>query len=988
MKHFLIWIFLFFFAMSGFAQNLNIKGQITDTSGESIIGVNVKVKGKDTGTITDIDGNYHLQAASNDILVVSYIGFITQEVSVKNRTVVDIRLIEDVKALDEVVVVGYGTQRKADLTGAVIRADIKTLKRSPNSNVLQSLQGNVPGLNIGQVTNSGGTPSMSIRGTNTLGGNKDVLVILDGIIYTSSLSLINPDDIESIDILKDASSTAVYGAQAANGVVMITTKKGVEGKPKISFSSSYTFSNPTHNYRPMNREEYLDNVRDFYYTEAFLGPDYTTPNPEFDLASKLPDAPLRNENGNVSPYNYNWWDEGTQSGHLFENRFNISGGSKSINYMLSYSNTDQRGFIVNDDFKRNSVRLNLNAEVAPWWKIGIQTFGAFVNQDGAEPGLWNLITQSPLIEPYDANGKIKPYPFNTLDTNPFMGSDIDDYERHNYFFGNISSEIKLPLKGLVYRLNFGNNYRIDNHFQASQYGYNLQGEAYKEHTGYYDYTIDNILAYNATFGEHHIDATLLYGASERKYDYTKALGQGFTRMTLGYNSLEQATTRYVYSDAWREALCYQMARVSYRLMDRYLITGTVRRDGFSGFAANNKYATFPSIALGWIISEESFFKIPWIDYLKLRGGYGISGNQTSRYKSLSTVVSEIRYIFGDGGQPVIGQEISALGNNNLKWEKTAGINLGLDFTILGQRLTGSVEYYSTTTKDLLYDVALPDITGFSKIASNLGKIKNKGFEFILTSKNIQTSDFKWTTSLNFSTNSNKIVTLTGEDNDGDGIEDDNISSNLFIGQPISAVYGYVVDGIYQLGDDIPAGFHPGNYRIVDMTGEGEITPEDRVILGKGDPAYRFGIMNTLEYKNFTLSFFINSVQGGKDGYLAANSSSLVRDQNNLRWNRISAWDYWSPRNPDAVYARSISTPKITPTVYEDRSFVRLQDVSLSYTFPKSVTNKVGLSEIDLFFSGKNLLTFTKWHGWDPEAGSTYSDRPVMRSFSFGVSLTY
>ena len=394
MKHFLIWIFLFFFAMSGLAQDLNIKGQITDTSGESIIGVNVKVKGKDTGTITDIDGNYHLQAAPNDILVVSYIGFITQEVPVKNRTVVDIRLIEDVKALDEVVVVGYGTQRKADLTGAVIRADIKTLKRSPNSNVLQSLQGNVPGLNIGQVTNSGGTPSMSIRGTNTLGGNKDVLVILDGIIYTSSLSSINPDDIESVDILKDASSTAVYGAQAANGVVMITTKKGVEGKPKITFSSSYTFSNPTHNYRPMNREEYLDNVRDFYYTEAFLGPDYTTPNPDFDLASKLPDAPLRDENGNVSPYNYNWWDEGTQSGHLFENRFNISGGSKSINYMLSYSNTDQRGFIVNDDFKRNSVRLNLNAEVAPWWKIGIQTFGAFVNQDGAEP--WFVESDNPI----------------------------------------------------------------------------------------------------------------------------------------------------------------------------------------------------------------------------------------------------------------------------------------------------------------------------------------------------------------------------------------------------------------------------------------------------------------------------------------------------------------------------------------------------------------------------------------------------------------
>lgn len=979
-------------------QKQTVSGVVKDQSGETVIGASVREKGTDNGTITDLDGKFTLSVAPDAVLQITYIGYVTQEVKALVGQTLQVTLKEDAKALDEVVVVGYGTMKKSDLTGAVMRADLKTLKRAPNSNVLQSLQGIVPGLNVGQVTSAGASPNISIRGTNTLGGNTDVLIILDGVIYTSSLSSINPDDIESIDVLKDASSTAVYGAQAANGVILITTKKGAEGKPQVNVSSSYTFSNPTHNYRPMNREEYLDHVRDLYYSEAFLAPDYTKPNPDFDLAAKLPDSALRDENGNVSPYDYDWWEEGTQSGYLFENRISISGGSKSVNYMLSYANTAQEGFIINDRFKRNSVRLNVNAELASWWKVGVQTFGAFVNQDGAEPDLGTLIHQSPLIEPYDAEGNLKPYPFNTLDTNPFMGSDIDDHERHNYFFANISSEIKLPLKGLVYRVNFGNNYRIDNHFRSNKYGYSLQGEAYKNHQEYYDYTIDNILAYNNTFGVHNVDVTLLYGASERKQNSTDAKGQGFSRLTLGYNSLEQATKQYISSGAWHEALCYQMARVGYRLMNRYLLTATVRRDGFSGFAKDNKYATFPSVALGWILSEEPFFKVPWVNYLKLRGGYGISGNLTSRYKSLSNVKSEIRYIFGDGGVPVIGQEVSSLGNNGLKWEKTYGVNFGLDFSLFGQRLTGSLEYYSTTTKDLLFNVVLPQITGFSDMASNVGKIRNKGFELSLTSRNIDTRNFKWSTTFNFSTNSNKILTLTGQDADGDGREDDNIASNLFIGQPISAVYGYRVDGIYQLGDDIPEGFHPGNYHIVDTDEDGDITPDDRVILGRKDPAFRFGIMNTLEYRNFTLSFFINSVQGGKNGYLGENSSSMVRDDNNLRWNHLSAYDYWSPRNPDGIYARSMSSPTITPTVFEKRNFVRLQDISLSYSFPDEWVKKVGLSNANLYFSGKNLLTFTKWHGWDPEPekttgdgkywGSTYWGRPVMRSFSFGISLTY
>lgn len=968
-------------------KDVRVRGTVVDAYGDPVIGANVVEKGTTNGTVCDQTGAFSLNAKEGATLEISFIGYQKQEARVNGKDL-NIVLAEDQQLLDDVVVVGYGTQRKADLTGAVVRADIKTMKNQPNSNLMQTLQGTVPGLNVGVSTKAGGTPSMSIRGNNTLAGNTDILIIVDGIIYTGSLTSINPEDVESIDVLKDASSTAVYGAQAANGVILITTKKGSEGKAKISFSSNLTLSNPTHNYRPMNRAEFLQQITDFHYDKAYTKESgYTVPDPNFNVLDYLPDSPMLGEDG-LASLDYDWWGEGTQQGSLFENRVTVSGGIGNTTYYLSYGNTNQKGFIKNDDFKRHSVRVNLNTNIADWWKVGVQAFGSFVNQDGAEPDLGTLLHMCPLLSPYKEDGvTLNPYPFNTLDKNAFMGSECDDRERHNYFTGNVTSEIKLPIKGLVYHMNFGDNYRIDSHYYANPYDYSLQGEAYKTHAEYNDYTFDNFLTYSNKFGGHAIDATLLYGASMRQYNYSKAMGQGYTRMTLGYSSLEQATDQYASSDEWQEALNYQMARLNYRLLDRYLLTATVRRDGFSGFAANNKYAVFPSVSLGWVVSEEKWFKVPCVDYLKLRSGYGVSGNQTSRYKSLARVTSELQYVFGDGGTSVIGQKVSSLGNADLKWEKTAGVNLGVDFAAFNQRVSGSVEYYNTTTKDLLYDIAVPVATGFSSVASNIGKIANNGIEVTVTGKVIETNDFSWTITANLSHNTNKIKSLTGEDNDGDGKEDDNISSNLFIGHSIGTVYGYRVNGIYQLDDEIPAGYYAGNYRIEDINGDGEITTDDREILGRTEPALRFGIMNTLRYKNFSLSFFINSIQGGKDGYLAANSSSLNRSDNNKRWNHLSAYDYWSPSNPNATYARSIGSPKITPTVYEDRSFVRLQDVNLSYSFNKALIRKIGLSDLNVFMSGKNLLTFTKWHGWDPEAGSTYSGRPVMRSFSFGLNVT-
>lgn len=980
------------FSITCFTQDKNIRGQVTDASGESIIGANIKLKGKDIGTITDIDGNFNIQAKPNDVLVVSYIGFIAQEFSVGQKNVFNILLVEDTKVLDEIVVVGYGAMKKSDLTGSVVSANLKDFDNSPNTNVIQSLQGTVPGLNIGQITSAGSTPSISIRGTTTLSGNKDVLIILDGIIYTSSISSINPNDIESIDVLKDASATAVYGAQAANGVLLITTKKGKMGKAKVSFSSSYSTSNPTKKIRPMNREEYFSYTKNMWYDKAFQGPDYIVPNPDFKLADYLPDTPMldNSQSDGIAPYDYSWWNNGTRTGSIFENRLSISGGTDAISYLISLENVNQKGFIMNDDFKRHSIRLNLDIKPYKWINLGVQTFGSFINQDGAEPDLWQLMVQSPLIEPYDENGDIVANPFKTLDKNPFMSSDVSDKERHNYFFANLYAEIKLPLKGLTYRLNFGNNYRIDEHFRASEYDASLTGQAYKQHRSYYDYTVDNILNYNNTFGEHNIAATFLYGASERKDNYTEAKSQKFDRLTLGFNSLELGKDQYTTSDAWSEALLYQMARINYKFKDRYLLTGTVRRDGFSGFSESNKTAIFPSVALAWILSEESFFKVSWINYLKLRGGWGVSGNLTGRYKSLSKVITAPGYVFGDGGSSEIRQQLESMGNKNLKWEKTDGFNLGLDFHLFNSRLTGAIEAYQTTTRDLLYDMAIPTMTGFSIVSTNIGKIRNKGVELTLTSRNIETKNFEWNTTFNISSNSNKILSLLGKDMDGDGKEDDLIASNLFIGESTSAIYNYVIDGIWQLKDDIPAGFHPGNYRIKDTTGEGNITVDDRKIIGKGDPAYRFGIMNKFRYQDFTFSFFINSVQGGKNGYLQSNSSAIHRgDANNRRWNRASkmAADYWSPSNPNATYSLSTNAGAIVPTLYQNRSFIRLQDVNLAYNFPEKWISSIGIQSLDLFVNAKNLFTITKWKGWDPEAGSDYYGRPVLKSFTFGFNIT-
>ena len=985
-------------AGAGTGQEITITGTVLDPEGVPLIGVNVLEKDAGNGTSTDFDGKFSLTVGKTPaVLVFSYIGFATVEKEVTGNQPLSVTMEEDMGKLDEVVVIGYGTRKRSDVTGAVSSANLEDFRQAPVSNFGQMLQGNLPGLNVGQVNSAGSTPSLSVRGRTTISGNQSVLVILDGIQYNGSLESINPDDIESIDVLKDASSVAVYGAQGANGVILVTTKQGKKNqKPRVSISASYATLEPSTDLRPMKRDDYLEHIRMLQYQNAYLAPDYTTPNPDFNLADYV-DSSMLDKNGNIVDTNFDWWEAGTQTGFINQQKISISGGSERTTYLISLEHTDQEGFIANDKFQRKGARINLTTEIADWWEVGVQSFASFVKKDGAEPSITDLVRTSPLLQPFDEEGNLIPNPANTADKNAFLGYYVDDYERHDYFFANFFSQIDFPfLKGLSYRVNFGNNYRINKFYRANEYGSGLRGEAYKNHEFYYDYNLDNIINYKKVFGKHDIDVTLLYGAIERKFDYTSATANDFARLELGYNSLEQGVNQFTYSDAWREALNYQMARVNYKFDNRYMVTATVRRDGFSGFSENNKYGYFPSVALAWTISNEEFFKEEWVNNLKLRVGYGTSSNQTDRYSSLAGVTTRAAYIFGDGGSTVFGQQLTSLANPNLKWERTTGMNLGLEYSLLNSRLNGTVEYYYTRTNDLLFDVAIPDITGFETIRSNIGEIENRGLEFAISSHNIQSDNFNWDTTVNFSTTATKVLKLTGRDNDGDGVEDDLTASNLFIGEPLGVIYDYETDGIYQVGDDIPDGYFPGSYRIVDQNGDGQITPaDDRVIRGHANPAYRFSILNTFKYKGLSLRVFINSIQGGKRGYLQNNIYPITLDDNNIRWNYLNERDLWQPDNPDGVDPVFPGrNPQVSPAVYQDRSFVRLQDVSLTYDFNKELVEKLRLDNLQVFISGKNLATWTKWRGWDPEGpendgvGLGAGGRPALKSYSLGLNVTF
>jgi TonB-linked SusC/RagA family outer membrane protein len=989
------------------AQNITVKGRVTNESGQGVPSASVTVKGTSNGVTTGSDGSFQISAPSNGTLVISSVGFATMEIPVGGQTTVNATLSITGSTMEQVVVVGYGTQRKRNVTGSIASVNLETMENAPNTNIGQYLQGTVPGLNVGLSTFAGGTPPINIRGRVTINGNQSTVIIVDGIQYNNSLSSINPEDIASIDILKDASATAVYGAQGANGVILITSKKGkYNQKPKIALSTSYTTQSPTggDKMRPKNREEFLQGVRDAFWqntttpssaNDAYLAPDYTQPNPNFDVRSKL-DA-LTQAIGYDKGTDYDWYGEATNRGSILDNNLTVSGGGDRVTYLLSGGFVNQKGWIINDKFNRKNLRANLEIKALDWWKVGLQAYGSFVDQDGAEPGFGQINIFTPLLVPYDSLGNVIPSPTNTVLGSPMTSYYVDDRDRHQYYTGLVYSDIDIPgIKGLHYRLNFGQNLRNDQHYYASKFDANQNGRAYKENQSLYDYTFDNILTYNKSFGKHSIGITALYGAVERKYERTFAEGTGFSRLNLSYNGIGGADQKNITTTAYQEELNYQMGKLNYSFQDKYLIQGIVRRDGFSGFAENNKYGVFPSVSVGWIISNESFMRnLSLVNFLKLRGGYGVIGNQTSRYFSIARVNTNSAYVFGDNSTTLFGQQVNSLGNPNLKWERTKGVDVGIDFAILDNRLTGNVDYYNNNTTDLLFPVAVPNITGFTSFNTNLGEINNTGWELGLTGNIIRNRDFNWTATFNIWRNNNKIKHLTGVDANGDGKEDDIVASNLFIGHPVAdnTIFDYQSGPIYQLGEQPLPGFFVGSRSIVDQDKSGTITAADRVFIGTTLPAYSMSLYNSVSFKGFTLSCMLNSIQGGKNGYLGNNAREYFRDDNGLRNNELRGVEFWTPANPGAKYPRITggTRPLVdNPALWEKRSFVRLQDASLGYSFPARIINKIKAQAINVYVSGKNLVTWTNWDGWDPETGQGMitDGRPVLRGVTVGTHITF
>ncbi len=992
-------------------QQNRITGTVTDENGSPMPGVNVLVEGTTIGAITDANGKYSITVPNaNAVLAYSFIGYNIEKIAVAGKTTIDVKLISSISALNEVIVVGYGTQKKSDLTGSVTRVNMGDKVLSNKVNILQAMQGDTPGLNVtGGGAVAGDEPSLSIRGQTSLSASDRPLIVLDGIIYNGSISDINVNDVATIDVLKDASAAAVYGSRSANGVMLITTKRGNSDVPTFTFNSTYGFQDFTRVLPLMNAEQYAVRLVDYYWEQQLYAWYKTNPTSAAGRPVR-PDVTDRNvvavtlrsqeekDNYLAGGHDVNWFDEVSQRAPMQNYDLNISGKTARSNYYISGSYTDQKGVLRNDQFNRATVHSNVESKITDWLTLGLTSSYSYRDYSGLECGLQRASFASPLVDITNANGTYPMY-FGTeiYQVHPLANLLVDNYDVRNNLFVVGTARLEIPrIKGLSYDFKYSNTFntvRSNTFYPPIVYdGNSANGLAYRNDSEERDWLMDNIVTYTRAFGDHRVNATLLYSRENRKGQNSNITASQFGTWVLGYNAVELGTLQSNSSGAWEENSISYMGRLNYVFKDRYMLTGTVRKDGFSGFGAAKKYATFPSLSVAWVASEEDFIKSfgSWLNFLKLRISYGANGNQgIGRYSSFSTMTNNS---FVYGSSTAIGVLPNSLGNADLGWESTTSLNFGLDYGVLDQRISGSIDVYTAQTSDVLVSRTLPYSTGYASVWTNIGGIANKGFELALTTVNIK-SPFTWESRFAFSLNRDKITKLYG------GPEDKDIGNSWFVGESISAIYDYKMTGglwteqeLYN-GQITTAGFYPGQWRLADLNGDGIIDPNnDRSIIGYGNPNYRFSINNTFSYKNLSLNFFLNSIMGG-NGYYLANNASLLSATTTTdevqRRNQYFIRQYWTPDNGVDNSPGIFYSPPRAAGLYQSRSFVRLSDISLSYRFGKkalAALDMFKIMECNIFLSGKNLYTWTKWSGWDPETAS--STTPMMKSITAGIRLTW
>ena len=992
----LLGILLFCFVMAispAYAQNTTVKGVVRDAMGPTA-GATVVQKGTNNGTITDLDGNFTISVPSNAVLVFSFVGLDTQEVPVAGKKFIEVTLSGN-EELEEVVVVGYGTQKKSDITGSVASVDKARLSKLPVTNVLQAVQGATAGVTISQGSSiPGDAPSALVRGRNSITAGTGPYIVVDGVPISKSggsLNDINPGDIESMEILKDASATAIYGTNGANGVILITTKHGKEGKPSVSYNGYVGIEDFAHKMDFCNGEQITQRYRDYVAQNAgeTMANDYVKNQAEIAAQAA----------GQETDWLY---DMVSRTGIIQDHNVTINGGADKVKYFISGDYLTQKGVLKGFNYKRYSLRLNIDADVTDYLKIGTNTYIVSHNRDGGRVNFLMAEAMSPYGQVYNEDGTYCVYPMasENLFFNPMR--DINqDHERRQW---NINlngyadldfGHIWTPLKGLHYKFNFGYSYvpKRENYYNGHEqnddngYGYIFNAETQS-------YTAENILSWARDFGKHHVDLTALYASSRKKYHDNTAAASKFINDELLWHSLEGGSTQVAKSYTDLYTTCSQMGRINYSYDSRYLFTATVRRDGSSVFGDDNKYGVFPSVALGWNIANEAFMEgtNDWLNTLKLRLSYGKAGNEAiGVYETLAKMSKAALALDRDSYTALYPS--SRMGNSGLSWETTKSFNIGVDFGFLNNRINGNIDFYTSKTTDLLLKRNLPKISGFSDVYMNIGKTANKGLEITINSKNISTKDFTWSTSLVWSWNKNEIKDLYG-----DGKDD--IDNGWFIGYPISVIYDYEMEGIWQK-DEIERGEHlnhypeaqPGDVKLRDINGDGKIDPaDDKTIQGQTTPKWIGGLTNTFSYKNITLSIFIQTVQG-----LKRNNSLLAMAGDEMgRRNTTLEVGYWTENNPSNEFRSLSKTSNQKGYGFpRDASFTRVKDITLSYQFPAKITKALNINALTIYASGRNLFTFTDWIGWDPESditqrgwGGYENNYPMTKSMVFGLNVTF
>lgn len=974
MKKTIVLLFLLFF---GLLVNAQIRGKVTDGDrNEPFAGVTVQVKGTQRGTFTDASGIFSINADQGEALSFSFIGYKPAERIITGNGDINIILYPDEKQLDEVVVVGYGVQKKSDVTGSVASISTETLESRPNANLIQSLQGSVAGLSI-SITGSnaeGSATTTRIRGSRSITASNAPLVILDGVPYSGNWSEINPNDIQSMEILKDASSSAIYGARGANGVILIQTKKGKDGdKVLVSYDASITSSTA------INIPKMMD------------GPTFGAYKLEAGLVQSFTEAEMYGQNATTD-----WVDLALRTGFDQQHNLSLRGSGNNSRYFISGNYTSNKGIAKNDDFSRIMLRINFDQTVNKFITIGTSTQYGFYDRSGNAANFDAAFTMNPLGRPFTESGEIRLSTWEdaSYDRNPLSSLNDVNVNHKNVLVSNNYLDVNLPVEGLTYKLNTGYTYQTqaEQNYQGRNTYEGLQSNGALEISNNYqvDWLVENILSYSRLFGKHKIFLTGLYSAQGYKQESNGIKASGFPSDVMTFYQPGKASFMLPSASQDKSNHLSQMARANYSYDSRYLVTATVRRDGFSAFGADRKYGLFPSLAFGWNITNESFVKDSQfkevVNNLKFRVSWGKNGNEAiSPYASLPNLRS-LDYLSSDHST-LFGFYPSRLASALLGWETTTSTNIGFDFGILNDRISGSLDYYLTKTFDLLLSRSIPPINGASEILENIGQTKGSGIDFQISSVNMDRNNFRWSTTLSFIHNRTELVDVGLYGTNGEPIDD--LASEWFIGHEVNVNYDYLFGGIWQEGESTEPDKIAGFIKYIDVNDDGDITPgEDKQIIGKRTPSFTAGLSNTFTYANVSLSIFINgSVGETRPNYLLTPATLSYR-QNQLE--KV----FWTPEDPINTYPANIPDGSVNLRrmyFYEKTDFLRVQDVSLSYTFERKLIEKAGFSRLEAYISVRNLFTLTNWSGLDPEftsSGSVQRAIPQTRQLTFGIRTSF